>query len=107
MNYRTYHITIPAIKLLKSQNIIEIYDVTISTQVLNELSNVLRKKFKLSFDKIYNVINEICINFNVKLITNSTILSALKIAKKYKYSFYDSLIISSAIDCRRLSHSVL
>ena len=84
----------------KSKKLVNSTDVIISTQVLNELSSVLNKKFKLTFDNIYSVIEELSSNFDIKLITNSTILSALTIAQNYGYSYYDSLIISSALETK-------
>ena len=70
----------------------------ISTQVINELSNILFKKFKLSSVDIENTILEIdnyleIVNFDVK-----TQIKALKIKDKYKLQFYDSLIIATALE---------
>ena len=73
-------------------------DIIISTQVLFEFSYVVNRKFKLSYtdiEKAFNEIHNIC---NVVLITYETLLHALKIASKYKYSFPDSLIIATAIE---------
>ncbi len=69
----------------------------ISIQVLKELSNTLIKKFKLDFKNIENIIKEQIELNNVYLNNETDILNALKISNKYQFSFYDSLIISSAI----------
>lgn len=74
-------------------------EVTISTQVLSETINVLRKKFKFGLDEVKNVINELTTNIeSVETINKQTILDALDISKRYKIGYYDSLIVSSAIE---------
>jgi predicted nucleic acid-binding protein len=58
----------------------------------------VNRKFKLSYadiEKAFKEIHNIC---DVVLITYETLLHALKIASKYKYSFPDSLIIATAIE---------
>ncbi len=70
----------------------------ISTQVLNELSNTLRRKFKLEYADIANVITEIRDNFEIITVQIETIERALKIAEKYRYSYYDSVIIAAALE---------
>jgi predicted nucleic acid-binding protein len=70
----------------------------ISTQVLNELSNTLRKKFKLEYVDIANVIAEIRANFEIITVQIETIELALKIAEQYRYSYYDSAIIAAALE---------
>jgi predicted nucleic acid-binding protein len=70
----------------------------ISTQVLNELSNTLRRKFKLEYADIVKVIAEIRANFEIITVQIETIELALKIAEKYRYSYYDSAIIAAALE---------
>lgn len=76
----------------------------VSTQVINELSNTLRKKFKLDYADIEKVIAEIKLGFQIYPVQIETIERALKIAQSYRYSYYDSLIIATALE---LSCSVL
>lgn len=71
----------------------------ISTQVLTELSNTLKKKFELAWADIECVLSEVSSNFNVFINKPVTIEKACSIANKYQYSFYDSLIISAALSC--------
>jgi len=80
------------------EEIINYIKPIISIQVLNELSNTLRKKFQKEFDEIENVIDEISENCTIEIIDELTVRSALAIAKKYKYHYYDSLIIASALE---------
>ena len=71
---------------------------------MQEFSNTLKKKYKVEWKVIHIAINEI--TSCTMVFTNQiiTILSAISIAEKYKYSFYDSLIIASAIEtnCKTL-----
>ena len=88
----------------KSRNIFETYECVTSTQALNELSNVMTKKFKINPSEVSAVVDEIAENCQVSAISLGTIKTALDITERYKYSYYDSLIISSALenDCNLL-----
>jgi putative PIN family toxin of toxin-antitoxin system len=85
-------------KKIISQKTLEKYDCIISTQVLNEFSNVCFRKFKKSTEEVELAINEIMENSTVSLIDNNTIKLALKIHKQYGYSYYDCLMIAAAFD---------
>ena len=74
------------------------YDCQISTQVLNEFSNVCTKKWNLSIEKIQDLIRQICLYYDVTYIYEDTIEKALRIHERYKYSYYDSLMIASALE---------
>jgi len=71
----------------------------ISTQVLQEISNTLWRKYMVDYSFIKETLQE-CIYSNNEVYTNQqhTILQACDIAKRYKFSFYDSLIISAALE---------
>lgn len=86
-------------KQQKALDIANSSDTFISTQVLTELSNTLKKKFNLSWKEIEPVISEISSGFSVYVNKPATIEHACRIADKYQYSFYDSLIIAAAISC--------
>lgn len=72
--------------------------IIISTQVINEFINVMSKKRRVGFDELTIAVNELSIQLFVAQITISTIKSALKIAQKYNYSYFDSLILASALE---------
>jgi predicted nucleic acid-binding protein len=80
------------------------HDTFISTQVLTELSNTLKKKFQQNWLVIENVVSEVSSDFNVYVNKPATIERACRVADKYQYSFYDSLIIAAALssDCKTL-----
>ncbi|EIJ41888.1 putative nucleic-acid-binding protein [Beggiatoa alba B18LD] len=86
----------------KQQLVIEQIQTTenrwISTQVLNELSNTLYKKFKLECDDISHVLTELVDTFQVAVVQPTTIMQALEMVKRYHYSYYDSLIIATALE---------
>ncbi|MGH8729353.1 MAG: PIN domain-containing protein [Burkholderiales bacterium] len=69
----------------------------VSTQVLSELANVLKKKFTLPEAQIAKVIDEITSACDVTLVNPEMILASLRLAEKYRYSFYDSLIIAASL----------
>lgn len=69
----------------------------ISTQVVNELVNVLYRKMGIGWDEITNVIREIQEYFTITVIDLSVIQLACKLASRYLYSWFDSLILASAL----------
>ena len=71
----------------------------ISTQVLQELCNIVTRKFKFSYEQAGLAIKECSQNNNLHTNTESTILQACQIAEQYGFSFYDSLIVAAAIEC--------
>jgi len=71
-------------------------EAVISTQVINELYNVLLRNGISDFN-IQERIGEIIENTEIMVISIETIQASWKIREKYKYSYWDSLIISSAI----------
>jgi len=64
---------------------------------LTELSNTLKKKFKLDWKAVEKVVSELSSDFNVYVNKPATIERACQIADKYQYSFYDSLINAAAL----------
>lgn len=82
-----------------AQKLIAEYQTIISTQVLQETANTLVKKFKHSWLNVSKVAAEAIQNNLLHINTDATILEALRIAERYGFSFYDSLIISAALEC--------
>lgn len=72
--------------------------IILSTQVINEFINTMYKKKKLKIEDIKNAVIELQKNFSIENISISTIRKALDITSKYNYAFFDSLIISSALE---------
>lgn len=71
----------------------------ISTQVLQELTNIITRKFKFSYIDAQVAMKESCQNNYLHTNSYKTILDACRISQQNGFSFYDSLIISAAIEC--------
>ena len=72
---------------------------TISVQVLNELTNVLRKKDNRSWRDIELVLDDIDNALEPALpLTAATTRAALALARDHGFAFYDALIIAAAIE---------
>ncbi|HOJ28413.1 MAG TPA: PIN domain-containing protein [Spirochaetota bacterium] len=78
-------------------SLLEFNEIILSTQVINEFIWVLNKKFKIHFTDIKKLITSLVKNFSIATIDMADIVYAIDIAMKYKFSYWDSLIISSAI----------
>lgn len=76
----------------------ELSNAMISTQVLGEFSNVAYRNKIISSENLIKFINKFYENFEVVIITERTIIKAIKIKSKYKFSFWDSMIIASALE---------
>ena len=70
----------------------------ISTQVIAENVNACLKSLKLSKEKSYNHGLELLEKFNVVMLNPSTFHSVFMISNKYQLSWWDSLIVASALE---------
>ncbi len=77
--------------------------ITISVQVLGELFNVLKKKGN-EHSKCASIVKACMRDFRTFDIQTNHVALALKINQKYGFSYFDSLIIASALeaDCKTL-----
>ncbi len=82
-----------------AQNLILENDTWVSTRVLQELANVLSKKFGKSWTDIVDVLNNVAEAHAIHTNSDSTIAEACRLADTYRYSFYDSLILSASLEC--------
>ena len=71
----------------------------ISTQVLSEMANVLRRKFKLDYPDIAAAVDEVRAACNVHVVTGETVALALRLGDRYRHSYFDSLILAAALEC--------
>lgn len=72
-------------------------EVFISIQIINEVYSALTKN-KIEHERIERYIDELNELFNVEIINFETVKKAMSIKKKYGYSYWDSLVLSSAIE---------
>ncbi len=71
--------------------------VRISTQVVNEVSiNLLRTK-RFSEDQIRAVVGSFFRDYEIVPIVEDTLLKASRLREKYSFSFWDSIISSTAL----------
>jgi predicted nucleic acid-binding protein len=69
----------------------------ISVQVLNEFTSVASRKLHMNYDEIEDFLNTIHTIVSVQSLTVETHKLGLHIAKRYQFSFYDSLIVATAL----------
>ena len=77
---------------------LESFDCMVSTQVLNEFCNIAVKKLNMKPEQVEKILFAIENTCEIAVITFETIKKALRIKEKYGYSYYDSLILSSALE---------
>ena len=80
--------------------ILENYHIVFSIQVINEFIWVMNKKYKIDFKILQALLDRFWEKFEVTLLQKTSIDQALSIAQRYKYSYWDSLILSSALENR-------
>lgn len=85
--------------------LIEQINPVVSTQVLSELANTLSRKFGLAYDVVAQAVEEVGDACTVVPVMPDTIAQALALAQKYRYSYYDSLILAAALSagCKTLA----
>jgi len=86
--------TLKLFKKLESQN----KEIIISTQVLNEVYNVLVKKYKQDSSETILKLEEITKAIKVAPVDVKTVKTGWKLCENNNYSIYDSLILASAIE---------
>jgi predicted nucleic acid-binding protein len=87
-------------KSLTASKIVEsnFKNVVISTQVLNEFFNVIACKHKIKKkEKAKDIIKDLIENFSVSIVDNDIILKAIDITTELNYSYFDSLMIATAL----------
>lgn len=73
-------------------------NIMVSTQVLGELFHVLTKKGLKDKKEAKDIVSEIAGHFPVASIGLPTVIRAISLHVKHGYSYWDSLIISSALE---------
>ncbi len=81
-------------------------EICINAQVINEFIVIVTKKIQntISFDKVKNYIEFFSRTMSVFKLEIATSLKAIELKSKYHFSYWDSLIIASALenDCKTL-----
>ncbi|MDR2937907.1 MAG: PIN domain-containing protein [Prevotellaceae bacterium] len=79
-------------------NLLEHTRCVISTQVLNEFCSVCLRKLGMLGSEVQQSINEIVGCCELAHIDMETIQKALALSSQYGYSYYDCLILASALE---------
>jgi len=79
-------------KILSEENCI------ISSQVVGEVCNNLRKKSGYTAEELKHVINGFYSEFSIIPVSSEIYLKAVNILQNYSISFWDSVIIAAAIE---------
>jgi len=75
------------------------FDCITSIQALNEASNVWFRKHNLSKNEVVKYLDEIeAVCEDIMLVRRKTINLAMEIKDRYGYSFFDCLMLASAIE---------
>ncbi|MBV6340796.1 PIN domain-containing protein [Candidatus Magnetobacterium casense] len=89
-------------------------NISISTQVINEFMGVMSRKFRVDWDELRRVLGDVQELCKVETVDMKTIIDATSISERFKFSYWDSLILSSALrlNCQflyteNLSHGML
>jgi predicted nucleic acid-binding protein len=69
----------------------------ISVQVLNELTNVARRKMRMSWDELHAFLNVLRGLLAVHPLTLEIHETGLRLAERYGFSTYDAMIAASAL----------
>jgi len=87
-----------------AESTLDYFDCVASTQVLNEVANVFTKKYPIPIEKVVHLIKSICEVSEIVVVDESLVEYALDLHNRYKLSYYDCLMIASAIysGCRYL-----
>ena len=78
-------------KLLRNPNAV------ISTQVLNEFCNVVLRKKLMAEDGLFSSIEFFRKYLTILELSSDLVINALNIKNRYQYSYWDSLIIATAL----------
>jgi len=73
-------------------------NLCISSQILNEFYAVETIKYKVEHSEIIGYVKAMSKNFSVFGVTKDTSLYALSLKEKYHYSWWDSLVLASALE---------
>jgi len=81
-----------------SEKTIDYFDCVVSTQVLNEICNILTRKYPSSKEKIKYVLDSIRESCTIISVTNDYPDKALDYRFRYSISYYDSLMVVAALE---------
>ena len=72
--------------------------LVVSVQVLNEIANVSRRKFKRAWPEIADLLDQLKPLLDVHDLTEAMHLKALAIVQQQGFSWWDALIVAAALE---------
>ena len=82
-----------------ARTIIKECEIVITSQIINEICVNLIKKANFSEERIQNLIESLYRKYTVFTISQDILLLASKIRNQHSFSFWDSIVAASALDC--------
>ncbi len=88
-------------KLEIARDILLSNETILSTQTINEFVSVTTRKRMLNNAQIAEIIDDLFLLFSIHPVDQKIIQKALTLTEKYRYSYFDSLMVASALaaDC--------
>lgn len=80
------------------ETLLSSYEAVVSSQVISEFINTCLKKNLLSLDDAAEASNGFMRALHFAPVHETTINQAIKLVKKYKYSYWDCLVVASALE---------
>jgi len=71
-------------------------DAWVSTQVINEVANVLSRKFNVPFADISKTVDQIIQTLPIFTVDVDIVRKALTLAEQHPHSYFDALILATA-----------
>jgi predicted nucleic acid-binding protein len=84
-------------KRLIAQNILSAMP-SINTQVLTEVANVCKRKFRYNKEATIKLWNFLLADCSFVQTNKSTFQSSIQLVEKYDFQLYDSLVVASALE---------
>jgi predicted nucleic acid-binding protein len=81
-----------------AKNILLSDDFTVSTQVINEVSNNMLKKLGFDEPNTIEFVNSCYKRYSIINFSKELFIAASKVRTKYRYSYWDSMIIAAALE---------
>lgn len=82
-----------------AKSVLEMPEIAISTQIVNEMCVNLIKKIQFSEKDIQRLIKSLYKRNTVYELTEDVLRAASKIREKHTFSYWDSIVAASALDC--------
>lgn len=76
----------------------EAFECITSTQILNEINNVMIKKWRMPHDMVKSILNDVQRISTLVYVTEDIIDKAVDLHFRYGFSYYDCLMLASALD---------